>query len=266
MPAYNAAPFIQEAIDSVRAQTWQDWELIVVDDGSTDATGSILARQGDPRISVIRQTNAGVSAARNAALDVARGEYVTFMDSDDRLPREALIRRVAYLGKYPDVDVVNGAIRVTECGNTITVYAPSTKIHAFFPKIAALEQAFFFGPFYMMRRERIASHRFPQGLSHCEDLCFFLALANDADLVYGAVAEEVYEYRKHADSAMGNLEGIEAGYVALTAFASTLDKMTAARMGAMKWRIASIMLKSWLRKGKPLRALDSVRKVWASGG
>lgn len=264
MPAFNAAHFIEEAIGSVLAQTCEDWELIVVDDGSTDETAAILARQLDPRISVIRQANAGVSAARNAALDAATGEFVTFMDADDRLPAEALMRRIGYLRANPAVDIVNGGILVTEGGETLRVYAPSTSIAALFPRLAALDEAFFFGPFYMLRRARIGAHRFPRGITHCEDLCFFLELADNKDLIYGAVESEVYEYRKHGDSAMTNLQGIESGYLALIRLAARLQQITPARMRTLRFRITSIMVKSWLREARPLRALQTLFRIWTA--
>lgn len=89
MAAYNAADTIEEAIASARAQTLGDFELIVIDDGSTDRTPAILDQLGreDPRLRVIHQANAGANPTRNRALAAARGEFVTFLDSDDlKLP------------------------------------------------------------------------------------------------------------------------------------------------------------------------------------
>jgi glycosyltransferase involved in cell wall biosynthesis len=82
MPCYNGEAFLAEAIDSVLGQTFHDFELIVVDDGSADRSAEILARYGD-RIRVIRQANRGVSAARNAGIEAARGDFIAFLDSDD---------------------------------------------------------------------------------------------------------------------------------------------------------------------------------------
>jgi glycosyltransferase involved in cell wall biosynthesis len=263
VPAYNVASFVEEAIASVLGQTWTHWELIVVDDGSTDGTPGILARQGDPRIRVIRQANAGVSAARNAALDVASGEFVTFLDADDRLPRDALMHRASYLLANEQVDIVNGRIRVTEYGETSYIYIPSTSIVQLLPHLAALDERFFFGSIYMLRRSRIGFHRFRVGMTHCEDLCFFLELANNAGLVYGAVDAEVYEYRKREFSAMADLEGIERGYLAMVGRARGLDRMTARRMMTLRYRISSILAKCWLRRARPLRAARAVCRVWA---
>jgi glycosyltransferase involved in cell wall biosynthesis len=87
VPAYNAAETIEQAIRSVRAQTESSFEVIAVDDGSTDATPELLRRMAadDDRIRVVRQDNAGPSAAREAALQRAAGAYLTFLDSDDLL-------------------------------------------------------------------------------------------------------------------------------------------------------------------------------------
>jgi glycosyltransferase involved in cell wall biosynthesis len=87
VPAYNAEETIESAIRSVQAQTTSSFEVIVVDDGSTDATAAVLERiaADQPRITVISQRNAGPSAARNTAIDRAAGAYLTFLDSDDLL-------------------------------------------------------------------------------------------------------------------------------------------------------------------------------------
>lgn len=83
MPAHNRETFIRDSIDSVLAQTFTDFELIVVDDGSTDTTAAIVKSYTDPRIRLIRQPNQGVSVARNTGLEAAQGEFITFLDSDD---------------------------------------------------------------------------------------------------------------------------------------------------------------------------------------
>lgn len=83
MPCFNAAAHLPTSVGSVLAQTFSDWELIAVDDGSTDATLAWLQSQTDPRIHTLSQTNQGVSAARNSGLAMARGRYVAFLDADD---------------------------------------------------------------------------------------------------------------------------------------------------------------------------------------
>jgi len=89
IPTYNREQHIREAVDSLLAQTWSDYEIFVIDDGSTDATQSTLAKYGS-RIHVIRQLNQGPEVARNKAAAQAHGDYLVFLDSDDLLFPQAL--------------------------------------------------------------------------------------------------------------------------------------------------------------------------------
>ena len=90
IPVYNAGRYLSSCIKNLRGQTFQDWEAVFVDDGSTDGSGSLLEEltAGEPRFHVIHQENGGTARARNAGLEKASGEYVTFMDSDDELDPE----------------------------------------------------------------------------------------------------------------------------------------------------------------------------------
>ena len=92
IPVYNVADYLREALDSVINQTYANWEAICVNDGSTDNSLEILKEyaQKDSRFIIIDQENAGVSKARNVALDNATGEYIMFLDSDDYFKRNAL--------------------------------------------------------------------------------------------------------------------------------------------------------------------------------
>ena len=101
IPTYNCAPYVGAAVESVLAQTWQDFELIVVDDGSTDNTRSILERYLD-RIVYLHQENQGESVARNRGIEIARGEYIAFLDSDDLWQPTKLERQVANLKAHPE--------------------------------------------------------------------------------------------------------------------------------------------------------------------
>ena len=101
IPTYNRGGMLKEAIDSVLGQDYPHVELIVVDDGSSDATAELLKTYGQ-NLAVIRQKNRGVSAARNAGIAAASGHYIAFLDSDDLwLPRK-LTRQVQFFNHYPD--------------------------------------------------------------------------------------------------------------------------------------------------------------------
>ena len=100
-PAYDVARFIGATVDSLLAQTMPDWEMVVVDDGSRDGTAAAVAARHDPRIRLLRQANAGVSAARSRAMAEARGGTVLFLDADDWLAPDALARLLAALRAAP---------------------------------------------------------------------------------------------------------------------------------------------------------------------
>ena len=108
IPAYNAGRFLEEAIDSVRAQTIKQWECVIVDDGSTDETPSRLAAYRDSRIRSVRQNNSGQCAARARGVALTRAPKIVFLDADDRLCRDTLARFVRFLDNHSAVGVAYG--------------------------------------------------------------------------------------------------------------------------------------------------------------
>ena len=99
LPAYNAEKYLEKAVRSVQSQTFSDWELILVNDGSRDGTPALCDRlaEGDSRVQVIHQENRGLSAARNAGMAAARGDYFAFLDADDYLAPAAYEKLFAAL-------------------------------------------------------------------------------------------------------------------------------------------------------------------------
>ena len=92
IPVYNSERYLRRCVDSVIGQTYEYLEIILVDNGSTDSSGALLAEYAakDPRMRVVEKENGGLSSARNAGLDAFRGEWVTFVDSDDWIPPYAV--------------------------------------------------------------------------------------------------------------------------------------------------------------------------------
>lgn len=107
IPTYNREHVVQDAIRSILAQTFVDFEVIVVDDGSTDSTASAVRAIKDPRVRLVRHArNRGIPQARNTGLDQARGEYIAWLDSDDVARPDRLQAQVRYLAEHPSVAMV----------------------------------------------------------------------------------------------------------------------------------------------------------------
>ena len=102
LPVYNGAAYLQAAIDSVLAQTFTDFEVIIIDDGSADATPQILAAFTDPRIKSVRQDNAGLVTALNRGIALAQGRYLARQDHDDLSLPTRFEKQVAFLDAHPD--------------------------------------------------------------------------------------------------------------------------------------------------------------------
>jgi glycosyltransferase involved in cell wall biosynthesis len=108
VPLYNKVKYVQRCLASIAAQTIQDFEAIIVDDGSTDGGAAIAESYGDPRFRVVRQANAGPGEARNLGIAQALGEYTAFLDADDKWLPLFLERNIPYLDKYPEALCVSG--------------------------------------------------------------------------------------------------------------------------------------------------------------
>ena len=105
VPAYNAEKYVEECMKGILSQSFRDWEMIVVDDGSTDQTPELVDHfaKDDDRIRVIHQKNGGVGKARNTGQDAATGVYIAFVDADDVLPVDSLKTRVDLFTENLDI-------------------------------------------------------------------------------------------------------------------------------------------------------------------
>ena len=146
---YNRAALLPRAVRSVLAQTTPAWQLVIVDDGSTDDTANVVEtfRRGDDRIVVVRQKNRGLAAARNVGIRVAEGTHVAFLDSDDEYAPDHLAWRMRYLERRPAIDMVYGGLIVRgprEKQYVVDLEHPHRKIHV---------SRCYVGGTFMVRRE-----------------------------------------------------------------------------------------------------------------
>ena len=125
IPVYNVAEYLDRCLESVVNQTHQNLEIILVDDGSTDGSGSLCDawENADHRIRVLHTANAGAAAARNAGLDVAGGTYITFVDADDYLEKNILETMLEVLHKHNASCCMCGYTPVDELGDTKPIVA-----------------------------------------------------------------------------------------------------------------------------------------------
>ncbi len=131
---YNRASLVARAINSVVKQSYHDWELIVIDDGSTDSTREIIKRvsSSNKKIRYYYQSNKGLAKARNAGLKKANGEFITFIDSDDEYAKNHLVRRVEFLTNHREISMIHGGVKLIgpkEKHFVVNLNNPRKKIH-----------------------------------------------------------------------------------------------------------------------------------------
>lgn len=203
MPCYNGERFLRAAIESVVAQTFGNWELLIVDDGSTDRTAAIAREfeQNHPgRIRVLSQRNSGVTVARNAAIRAAHGTHFAFLDSDDLWPLTKLERQAALCARRPDLAFAySGYLLIDEAGRPIREVKPDPRFRGRIQKLLWLQDNEIVGATLMIRREALFNvGLFDERLKGSENLDLRLKLARLGPVDF--VDEALYKYRKHADS------------------------------------------------------------------
>lgn len=206
VPCYQNGKTVEKTVNSILAQTERDWELILVDDGSTDDTGEILDRLavGKPRMRVLHQKNGGVSAARNAGLEAACGEWVTFVDADDWLLPDALQRLLEYCDDETDIVCGSYAMRYIDEGNREEIHTCrdgdfQTVIESLIRGDSALNSMCA----RLYRRSSLVAHgvKAPVGVKIGEDVLFNLDAFACARR-WSITTELVYVYEFGGDSAM----------------------------------------------------------------
>ena len=199
MSVYNGERFLAEAIDSVLAQTFTDFELLILDDGSSDSTPEIVAAYAvrDARIRPIVRENQGLIASLNQLLDESRAPLVARMDADDVCLPERFARQVAFLGSHPDYGVVGcWCTDINEQGVEHRLDGPEHPLtHEQFMRAIAANEPLLCHPAVMMRRDIVREvGGYHAAFRHCEDYDLWLRLASVTRLVN--VGELLLRYRR----------------------------------------------------------------------
>jgi len=219
VPVYNTEKYIGRCIDSILRQTEEDFELILSDDGSTDASGTICDRYKklDKRIVVIHKENTGVSLTRNAALDIARGRYIAFVDSDDTIEKDTFaIALQAITHSHTDA-VAFGYKKLSADGKFLFDSAPRSATYYFgderekkdfWIKKILMHEIGWEVCFQLLSGDIIRRNnlRFLPDVRYGEDLCFTSAYSLYSDGMT-CLTNKFYNYYKYSDSATGGREG-----------------------------------------------------------
>ena len=208
VPIYNAAPYLKNCLGSIKAQTFQEFEALLVNDGSQDASPEICQsyERADSRFRLIDKPNSGVSDSRNVALDQARGKYVQFLDADDWLTPDA-IETLVHTAESTGADLVLSHFyrvagdRIAQRGH-IKKEKLLTR-QEFAEEMMKAPANYYYGVLWnkLYRRSIVGAHRLrcPADVNWCEDFLFNLNYIEHVRLV-AAVPRPIYYYRKRGDS------------------------------------------------------------------
>lgn len=199
LPAYNARKFIEQAVQSILDQSFSDFELLVIDDGSTDGTTEILKAITDPRLRLIRhKTNCGLIHVLNEGIAEAKGEFIARMDADDIAEPGRLETQVQFLEKHPQIGIVGSAIRIIDCNGDMgqTYLFPESHVlvewsMSFFCPIAH--------PTVMVRASVIRQHGgYSFNAIHAEDYDLWTRMSITTQ--FANLTTPLLRLRKHEDS------------------------------------------------------------------
>lgn len=219
IPAYNVENYIGEAIQSVLKQTYQDFELLVVNDGSTDRTLDVIDTYTDRRIRVINQVNSGVSVARNVGIDNATGEYIAFLDGDDRY--EPTFLELMTLNISGDM-IYCGYYKFDESGNLEHFAKEYVSGDILYENVAGITQVFVNAT--LIKRDALIQSkiRFIPGCVYGEDTDFQYRLLCMFETSY--IAQELIGYRQsRKGSATSNKNSYKYKAAEMLAYKNSLD-------------------------------------------
>lgn len=209
VPVYNVEQYLPRCIDSILAQTFTDFELLLIDDGSTDNSGKICDEYAskDSRIRVFHKENGGVSSARNLGLDNAEGEYILFIDGDDAISIDTLEKNLSYTNYYKHVDLIEyPAYYKYKSPKSKKVSYPFQYIGTY----QKLLNVFFLHRrnevwSYFIRKECIRTIRFPLSVKIGEDILFLLQIIRNCRS--GIISRKgLYFYYFTDNSAMSSVD------------------------------------------------------------
>lgn len=209
VPVYNVEKYLEECVESVLSQTFTDFELLLIDDGSTDSSGDLCDQiaKRDVRVRVIHKSNRGSSSARNKGMDEAKGEWIMFLDSDDKWAGKDGLRRLCDYAMRKNLDVLR--FEYQSMNDDMTVRLPQkvtdkqmccNKVLSNFELVKYGIAGEWFSVLFLLRRELVGALRQNTNLSFLEDMDFLCRLFVAHECSCGYIADDFYLYRKRGGS------------------------------------------------------------------
>jgi len=207
MPVYNVSAYVAEAVRSVLAQTFTDYELVIVDDGSTDDSLQICAAFDDPRIRIVRQANRGLAGARNTGIAESRGRYIALLDSDDRWLPEKLALHVIHLDNNAGIGVSYCPSRFIDASGCAMRLKQTPRLERITSDMIFCRNPVGNGSVPVMRRMALDSVAFPhpvenaricwfdESLRQSEDIEMWLRMSIKGGVRFEGIAPALTEYR-----------------------------------------------------------------------
>ena len=199
MSVYNGEEYLRTSIESVLSQSFDDFEFIIVDDGSTDRSGEILRSYPDSRILLLEQSNQGVATALNHALRFAHGEYVARQDADDISLLERFAREVEFLDAHPEVAVVGTAASLIDrTSRRFSTFMPFVRHERLVKELKRGVCPLMHGAVMLRRAALSQCGVYNPVFSHLQDVELWLRLSQSHRLAN--IREVLYQFRKHDSS------------------------------------------------------------------
>jgi teichuronic acid biosynthesis glycosyltransferase TuaG len=254
MPAFNVAPYIKEAINSVLNQNYSNWELIIINNASTDETPQIIDAFNDERIIKGFEAKKGLSRARNAGLKLIRGEYVCFLDADDKLPSNSISARMNHIIKHPETSFVDGTTCVYNSDFTKIKWKWTPKqVEDPHQEMALIHATCYCGMTWLFKREVIGSIEFDPDWISLEDRLFCFMVSEGK--TYGYVDEEVYHIRRRQGSLMTDHRQLEKSYVQFLQFTASQKVYDEATKRSEKKKFHLMFFKTYAHEFRFIRAI-----------
>ncbi|NJL11823.1 MAG: glycosyltransferase [Microscillaceae bacterium] len=209
VPSYNAAHFLTQTLASVAAQSYPHWEVLVIDDGSTDETPALLSALAMPALRYHRQANQGVAAARNQGLALARGELIAFLDADDLFTPDNLQQKVEFLQAHPTIGLVHAAEEVFDSQTEQTLRLATGQGGKVQKALLEMRENVIHSPSSVLVRAHLLEQvgGFDTRLSTSADWEMWVRLAGVTD--FGYLPQALVRYRVHSGQMHRNIRKME---------------------------------------------------------